>query len=84
MELLGMDLSVLFISSLAIIVGTIYGLFIGALLGLGATVGIALLLPVTYTLDPLPAILLLVAVYQSAEYSNISPSLKARLSFTKN
>lgn len=49
-------------------IGTIVGLFVGALPGLGAAIGVALLLPLTYSMGTLPAILLLVSLYQAAEY----------------
>ena len=77
MDIFSFDFSTLFSlqAVFAIILGTVYGLFIGALPGLGATVGIALILPITYTLDPLPAILLLVAVYQAAEYGGSISSI---------
>lgn len=77
MDVFSFDFSSLFTiqSLLCIALGTLYGLLIGALPGLGATVGIALILPVTFTLDPLPAILLLVAVYQAAEYGGSISSI---------
>lgn len=70
MDIFSFDFTLLFTwqNMLAITVGMLYGLFIGALPGLGATIGIALLLPVTFTMSPLTAILLLVSVYQGAEY----------------
>ena len=48
--------------------GTLVGLLIGALPGLGPTVGIALLLPLSATLEPVPAIAMLVALYMAGEY----------------
>ncbi|MCP8615662.1 tripartite tricarboxylate transporter permease [Salirhabdus salicampi] len=70
MDLLLFDFSQLLTwqNLLVVIIGILYGLFIGTLPGMGATIGIALLLPLTYELSPLAAILMLVAVYQSAEY----------------
>jgi putative tricarboxylic transport membrane protein len=44
-----------------IILGSVYGLFVGALPGLTATMATALLVPVTFYLDPLPAIALIVS-----------------------
>lgn len=48
--------------------GTLVGLLIGALPGLGPTVGIALLLPLSATLEPVPAIAMLISLYMSGEY----------------
>ena len=46
---------------LAILLGSVYGLFIGALPGLTATMSTALLVPITFYMSPLPAIALIVA-----------------------
>lgn len=46
---------------LAILGGAVYGLFIGALPGLTATMATALLVPLTFYMDPLPSIALIVA-----------------------
>lgn len=51
-----------------ILLGTLVGLFFGAVPGVGAMVSVTLFLPVSFMLPPLPAILLLVAVYQASEY----------------
>jgi len=53
---------------LIIVIGTLVGLFVGALPGLGAAIGVALLLPFTYSMETLPAILLLISLYLGAEY----------------
>jgi|SRR5665648_28877 len=68
--LFSFDFSTLFtaINMFSIVFGTLFGLLVGALPGLGSTIGIALLLPVTYTMQPMPAVLLLVSVYMAAEY----------------
>lgn len=77
MELFSFDFGVLFSFSnfLAIIGGLLFGLLIGALPGLGATIGVALMLPVTYTMNPLSSILLLVSIYQAAEYGGSISSI---------
>lgn len=46
---------------LAILLGAVYGLFIGALPGLTATMSTALLVPVTFYMAPVPAIALIVS-----------------------
>ncbi len=53
---------------LAIAIGTLAGMVIGAMPGLSATMGVALLTPLTYTLSPSAAISMLAAVYTSAIY----------------
>lgn len=51
---------------LCLLVGTIGGMVIGALPGLSATMGIALMIPFTYSLSPTAAIAMLMAIYTSA------------------
>ena len=53
---------------MALFVGVVGGIVIGALPGLGATMGIAILIPVTYTMEPVPALVMLTAIYTSAIY----------------
>jgi putative tricarboxylic transport membrane protein len=53
---------------LVVLVGTLAGTFIGALPGLSAVSGVALLLPFTFTMEPAQGLIMLAAVYMSAEY----------------
>jgi putative tricarboxylic transport membrane protein len=53
---------------LVVLVGTVAGLIIGALPGLSAVSGVALLLPFTFTMDPAQGLIMLAAVYMAAEY----------------
>lgn len=50
------------------VIGVLIGTLVGALPGLGPTAGIALLLPLSFTLDTLSALLLLMGIYQGAMY----------------
>lgn len=77
MDFLSFDFVGLFsVSNLfAIALGTLAGLIIGALPGLGASIAIILLLPLTYTMEPLASILLLLAAYQGAEYGGSISSI---------
>jgi putative tricarboxylic transport membrane protein len=53
---------------LALLVATIIGYIIGAMPGLGPSLGVALLIPFTYGVDPVVAMVALVALYVAAEY----------------
>ncbi|MGO1871117.1 MAG: tripartite tricarboxylate transporter permease, partial [Halomonas sp.] len=53
---------------LMLCVGVFGGIFLGALPGLSATMGIALLIPVTFGMQPVAAMVLLSAIYASAVY----------------
>ncbi len=51
-----------------VLVGTVAGTIIGALPGLSAVSGVALMLPFTFTMEPAQGLIMLAAVYMSAEY----------------
>ena len=54
---------------LLLVTATLGGVVIGALPGLNATTGAALLLPFTLTMEPVPAIAILTAIYCSATFA---------------
>lgn len=55
-------------SILIVIVGTVVGIILGAIPGLNGGIGIALLLPVTYGMQPASALLLLGGIYMGGSY----------------
>ena len=55
-------------SLIAMFVGIVGGIIIGALPGLSANMGVALLVPVTFTMDTSSGLLMLVSLYTSAIY----------------
>lgn len=52
-----------------IFAATLGGVLVGALPGLNATTGVALLLPFTITMDPIPAIAILITIYCAATFA---------------
>lgn len=52
-----------------IFAATLGGVLVGALPGLNATTGVALLLPFTITMDPIPAIAMLTTIYCAATFA---------------
>jgi putative tricarboxylic transport membrane protein len=52
----------------AIVGGVVLGIGVGVLPGLSASTGVALLLPITWFLEPVTALILLCALYTAAEY----------------
>lgn len=52
----------------AIIIGVILGILAGAMPGLSPSMGVALLVPFTYSLSPQVALILLVSIYIAANY----------------
>lgn len=53
---------------LAMVIGTLVGIVIGALPGLGSVVALTICLPFTFTMDQVPAITLLLGVYCGSVY----------------
>lgn len=53
----------------AALAGAVMGMFIGALPGIGSVMGVALLLPLTFKMDPTTAIIMLAALYYSTMYA---------------
>ena len=60
---------------LAMLAGVIAGQMVGALPGFTVTMTIAILLPVTYYLDPVFSILLLLGIYKGGTYGGSIPAI---------
>ncbi len=50
------------------VLGTVLGIVFGALPGLSGTMGIAILLPITYAMEPVPALLLMISIFCGSLY----------------
>lgn len=64
---------------IAVLGSAIYGLFIGAIPGLSATLATALLVPITFFLPPLPAIASIVTMSAMAIFAGDVPSALVRM-----
>src|SRR6476620_7544351 len=62
----------------AAIIGLVWGIIGGALPGISASVTMSLVLPFTYAMDPMVAIVLLASVYIGAEYGGSIPAILIR------
>lgn len=60
---------------LALLVGSIGGVIIGAIPGVGAAVAIAILLPATFSLDPIVGLTMLLGIYGSSMYGGALPAI---------
>lgn len=60
---------------LALMVGILLGYLVGALPGMTSAMGMALLIPFTFTMDAVPAIVMLVAIYMAADYAGAIPAI---------
>lgn len=66
--MLGFATSLTFSNILAALVGASLGIIVGAIPGLGSVTGIALLLPLTFQMDPITGIIMLGALYYGCMY----------------
>jgi putative tricarboxylic transport membrane protein len=71
-------------AGLMAILGMTWGIFGSALPGLSSSIVMALLLPFTYTMDPIPALVLLVSTYVGSEYGGSIPAILIRTPGTSN
>lgn len=60
---------------LAMVVGVIGGIVVGALPGLTATMGIAILIPLTFTMEPLVALGMVAGIYNGGIYGGAIPAI---------
>jgi putative tricarboxylic transport membrane protein len=58
-----------------VFLGCLMGTVVGVLPGLGPTAGIALLIPVTFGMDPASAIIMLAGIYYGAQYGGSTTSI---------
>ncbi len=63
----------------AMIGATLLGVFIGALPGLNPVMAIALLLPLTYSMDPLVALAMVAGIYNGSMYGGAIPAILLRI-----
>ena len=60
---------------IALLVGSIGGVIIGAIPGVGAAVAIAILLPATFSMDPIVGLTLLLGIYGSSMFGGAIPAV---------
>ena len=66
------------ISLLAVFIGTVAGVLVGGMPGLTATMAVALLIPITFVLEPLTGLILMGGVYCGAMYGGSIPAILLR------
>ena len=67
---------------IAIVIGSVGGLTIGAIPGIGPAIAIAILLPATIFLEDLVSLVLLLGVYGSSMYGGAIPAILINTSGT--
>lgn len=59
-------------------IGSLLGVLVGAIPGLSAPMVIVVLLPITYKMEPLPALLLLIGIYNASKLGGSFPAVLLR------
>ena len=77
LDILGQSLGLVFNATniIMIVLGVFIGMLLGAIPGLTGIMAIALLLPFTFTMHPVTALILLVAIYKGAMFGGSIPSI---------
>lgn len=60
---------------LAIVIGTVAGVVVGALPGISTSIGIAILLPLTFGMQPLVALGMIAGIYNGSMYGGAIPAI---------
>ncbi len=71
----GVELLLRWDVALALLVGSVGGVIIGAIPGVGAAVAIAILLPATFSMDPIVGLTVLLGIYGSSMYGGAIPAI---------
>ncbi|MCC6949696.1 MAG: tripartite tricarboxylate transporter permease [Bradyrhizobiaceae bacterium] len=72
---LGMEAAVTPANLMYCFLGAVLGTLIGVLPGIGPTATVAMLLPLTFTLDPLASLIMLAGIYYGAQYGGSTTAI---------
>lgn len=80
MDAIAISIELLTTSPLALmaVIGMTFGIFGGSMPGVSPSITMALLLPFTFTMEPVPALVMLAATYVGAEYGGSIPAILIR------
>jgi len=73
--ILGAEMLMRWDVALALLIGSIGGVIIGAIPGVGPAVAIAILLPATFSMDPIVGLTMLLGIYGSSMYGGAIPAV---------
>src|SRR5438132_13920008 len=76
---LGFGVAFTFTNLLYCLIGCILGTLIGVLPGIGPVATIAMLLPATYALPPVSALIMLAGIYYGAQYGGSTTAILVNL-----
>lgn len=71
----GFEVAMQWKNVLFLFIGAILGTLIGIMPGIGTSSGIALLLPMTFGMDPIPSLIMLAGIYYGGMYGNTASAV---------
>ncbi|MGP1358676.1 tripartite tricarboxylate transporter permease [Roseicyclus sp.] len=72
---MGLSIAITPINMVYLLIGAMVGMIVGVIPGFGPSAGLAILLPVTFGMDPIGAIMMLAAIYYGAMYGGTITSI---------
>ncbi|MEQ8356852.1 MAG: tripartite tricarboxylate transporter permease [Kiloniellaceae bacterium] len=72
---MGLSVAISPINLLYLLIGAMVGMVVGVIPGFGPSAGLAILLPVTFGMDPIGAVMMLAAIYYGAMYGGTITSI---------
>jgi putative tricarboxylic transport membrane protein len=72
---MGLSVAITPINLVYLLIGAFVGMIVGVIPGFGPSAGLAILLPVTFGMDPIGAIMMLAAIYYGAMYGGTITSI---------
>src|SRR5258707_12367835 len=76
---LGMGVAITPMNVFLCLIGAVVGTLIGVLPGIGSLATIAMLLPLTFGLPPVGALIMLAGIYYRAQYGGLTPLIPAHI-----
>ncbi len=73
--MMGLSVAITPINMVYLLVGAMVGMIVGVIPGFGPSAGLAILLPITFGMDPIGAIMMLAAIYYGAMYGGTITSI---------
>ena len=73
--LMGLSVAIQPINLLYLMIGAVVGMIVGIIPGFGPSAGLAILLPITFGMDPTGAIMMLAAIYYASMYGGTITSI---------
>jgi putative tricarboxylic transport membrane protein len=73
--MMGLSVAITPINMVYLLIGAMVGMIVGVIPGFGPSAGLAILLPVTFGMDPIGAIMMLAAIYYGAMYGGTITSI---------